>query len=246
MRMEKTLAAALAALLALSPVAASAQTLEELSDLKAVHAALKEQPSARLVPVALPQPAPAQAAPALPSHFRIDEKIISLTNSFTLHDDAKRKIGDITEKFFSWTRTFTYKDAGGGVAAVAHEKFFSWGTQIVVEDAAGRKLGTIKENVFKSLFKVYTSYSILDASDREVAVSEKSDWITTDFRIHDKSGRLVAHMHRGWLNILSDHWDVDLADQKALDSRVVVMIAAYKTAVDNERRAQESSKHDDK
>lgn len=225
-----------------------AQTLEQLSDADVLRESLQSMPAAALpAPAAVPAPAAAAQGPQLPRHFRIDEKVLSWTTSFTLRDDAKNKLGEISEKLLSWTRTFTYRDASGTLLAVAHAKLLSWGTQVVVEDASGRLLGTIKENVLKSLFKVYTRYSILDASGREVAVSEKTDWITTDFEIRDESGRLVAKMHRPWLNILSDHWDVQLADARPVDSRVLVMIAAYKTAVDNQRRAQQANKdHDDK
>ena len=234
---------ALAVALALSASCVSAQTLESLGDPKA----FLSQAAGALVAQAGGRPvggAQVSAAPDLPDTFDVVEKIISLTNSFTIKKDGK-KLGDITEKIFSWTRTFDYKDAGGTLVAKAHEKFFSWGVQIIVEDAAGNKIGEIKENILKSFFKVVTEYSILDASGREVLKSKKTDWISTDFELFDPSGKLVATMHRPWLNVFSDHWSVEVKDKKAVDSRVMVMIAAYKTAVDNDRRAEESKKKSD-
>jgi uncharacterized protein YxjI len=241
--MRNSSAFALAVLLAAAPLHASRLTLEDAAG--NLQEAVEAQPGAQPILAVAPGAAPSQA-PALPRSFRIDEKVLSWTTSFRLRDESKQHaLGEITKKLFSWTTTFTYKDASGNVVALAHAKLFSWGTQIVVEDEAGRKIGTIKENVLKSLFKVHTVYSILDGADKEVAVSEKTDWITTNFEIHDKNGRLVAKMHRGFFNVFADHWDVQLGDSGAVDSRVTVMIAAYKTDVDNQRRAEESKKNDD-
>lgn len=224
---------------------AVAEGLPSLPDLAAARALWTEVP-VPAAPAGVPFAAAAlQAAPALPSKFQIVEYVFSLTNKFDVRADGKT-LGTITEKFFSLTRSFTYADPQGRCVAQARERVLSWGVHIDVTDCAGAKIGAIKENVFKSLFKVYTTYSILDGSDREVATSEKTDWIGTEMTLRggkNGTGPRVAKLSRPWLQIFSDHWDVELDDPKAADSRLVVMIAAYKTAVDNARRA-ESSKDD--
>ena len=92
--------------------------------------------------------------------------------------------------------------------------------------------------MLKSLFKIHTTYSILDASDREIAVSEKVDWISTSVTLSKPNGGVIATLKRPWLNILADSWTVKVADKSAVDPRLIVMIAAYKTSVDNDRRAE--------
>ncbi|MBI5240763.1 MAG: hypothetical protein HY926_09845 [Elusimicrobia bacterium] len=189
--------------------------------------------------------AQATPAPQLPSEFKIKERVISLTDTFDVVAGGQ-KYGTITEKFFSLTRSFKYKDSQDNLVAEARARILSWGTHIDVTDNLGQPIGSIKEQVFKSLFKVYTAYSILDAGGKEIALSEKVDWIGTKLAISDKQGRLVATIERPWINFFSDHWTVKVHDPKTVDSRVMVMIAAYKTSVDNARRRDsERRKNDD-
>lgn len=223
-----------------SPTAA--ERLPALPDLSAAQALILELP-APPVPAGAPViAAPQESAPVLPAKFQIVEYVFSLTNKFDVRAEGKT-LGTITEKFFSMTRSFTYADPAGRCVAQARERLFSWGVHIDVTDCSGGKIGAIKENILKSLFKVSTTYSILDASDREVASSEKLDWIGTEMTLRkgrNGTGPRIAKLSRPWLQIFSDHWDVELDDPKAADSRLVVMIAAYKTAVDNARRAESS------
>jgi uncharacterized protein YxjI len=184
--------------------------------------------------------APQNPAPKLPDEFVIHERVLSLFNNFDLNAGGS-KLGSITEKVISLTRAFTYSDAQGVCVAKARARILSWGTHIDVTDCAGRPVGAIKENVLKSLFKVWTEYALLDASGHVVAISEKVDWISTSMTISRPKGGAVATLRRPWLNILSDNWTVKISDHAAVDSRVLVMIAAYKTSVDNARRAESSS-----
>ncbi|MDD5629411.1 MAG: hypothetical protein PHU21_10130 [Elusimicrobia bacterium] len=238
----KSLLSLAALALAISPLQAQ---VPELSQLTAVQgfmeyapAQMPATPEAVYVGQAytLAAAAPAQA-PQLPSQFSIKERVISFTDTFDVVSNGK-KLGVITQKILSLTRSFKYKDADGNLVAEARSRVFSWGTHVDVTDSQGRPIGAIKEQVFKSLFKVYTAYSILDAQGREIALSEKVDWLGTEINISDKQGRRVAVIKRPWINFFSDHWDVQVQDPKAVDSRVMVMIAAYKTSVDNARRRE--------
>lgn len=188
-----------------------------------------------------PEAAAAATGPELPKKFQVVERMISLTNTFDIEAGGKT-LGTIREKILSLTRSFDYKDSQGRCVAKAKEAFFSWGTEIAVTDCAGGKLGTIKENVFKSLFKVQTTYAILDASGKSVAQSTKVDWLGTEVTLRagaDGKGGRVAKLTRPWLQLFRDTWDVELTDSKAADPRLIVMISVYKTAVDNARRAED-------
>jgi len=172
--------------------------------------------------------------PKLPSDFTISERIISLITTFDIKS-GKKNFGKITEKLISLTRSFTYHDASGNKVAEAHAKLLSWGNQVIVTDCQGNKIGKIKEEIIKSIFKVHTIYRILNAQDREIAKSEKVDWIGTSFTLRDAKGRKVAELKRPFINLLSDSWDVKIYNPQTVDSRMIVMIAAYKTSADNSR-----------
>jgi uncharacterized protein YxjI len=225
-------------------VSASAQTsaLDELRS-AAGSAAVAPAPATPLSAPRAAAPAPL-AGPVLPDELTVHERIISLTDTFDLKAGGA-KFGTITEKFFSLTKAFTYVDAKDACAGKARARLLSWGTYIDVTDCSDRPIGAIKENVLKSWFKTWTTYSILDAQGREIASSEKVEWISTDLTIRRPDGRTIATLHRPWLNVLSDNWSVKIADHAAVDSRIIVLIAAYKTSVDNDRRAEEDDKKKD-
>lgn len=174
--------------------------------------------------------------PELPAEFQVKEHVIALTDTFSLKAGGNT-FGRITEKLLSLSKSFTYESGAGLCVARARQRILSWGSHVDVTDCSGAKVGAVREQVLKSLFKVHTTYSILDAADREVAVSEKVDWISTSVTLRKPDGAVVATLERPWLNILSDTWTVKLRDRTAVDPRLIVMIAAYKTSVDNDRRA---------
>lgn len=180
-------------------------------------------------------------APELPSKFQIIERVIALTNTFDVSGGGA-SFGTIYEKLISLTRSFTYKAPDGRCLAQAREVLFSWGVEIEVSDCGGTKIGAIKENVLKSFFKVHTTYSILDAGGRAVASSKKVDWLGTEVTLYagaGGTGMRIAKLSRPWINVFSDRWDVELYEKRTLDPRLIVMIAAYKTSVDNARRSSQ-------
>ena len=179
--------------------------------------------------------APLAHAAEFPSEFTIREEFFSLTTSLDVKAGGK-DFGTVSQKLLSLTRSFRYTDAAGACLAEARSRILTWGSHVDVTDCSGTKIGGIKEQVFKSLFKVHTTYSILDAADRVVAVSTKVEWISTFLEMTKPTGEQVATMQRPWLSIPTDRWTIKIVDKTAVDPRLIVMIAAYKTSVDNARR----------
>ncbi len=174
-------------------------------------------------------------APELPNELTITERIISLVTTFDLAS-SKGSLGTVSKRFISFADKFDWYD-GARLVATGRKQILSWGATVDVFDARAGKIGTIKEQVLKSLFKVYTTYSIQDASGNTVAESEKVQWLATKFTLRDRKGYVVARIERPWLNVLRDRWTVKISDHKAVDSRLLVMIGVFKTDVDNQRRA---------
>ena len=220
----------------------------DMAQLRAQLAQAPAAPEIRRVSDSIPVPAQGLPAPEVPATFSIYERFFAFTDTFDIKaDDAT--LGMIRERLISFTKSFVYTDAGKNKVAEARARFFALGSTVDVTDGAGRKIGTIKEDILKSLFKVYTQYQILDAAGRPIASSEKVEWLSTEIVLRDPSGRVIAEVRRGFkenLLRLTDRWDVSIRDPKAVDARMIVMIAAYKSAVDNDRRKEQSSKNSDK
>lgn len=179
-------------------------------------------------------------ARSLPNHFELSERILFKWKTSL---DLKAKgdgYGNVSERIVSLTRSFVLEDNTGAKTASASVALLSWGTQIDVYDGAGNRLGTIKEEVLSSLFKTWTTYRIYDAAGNQIAESHKTEFIDTDITLNAPDGKVVASLHRGWFTWFGDHWTVDVNDPR-VDPRIPVMIAAFKTAADNDKGHSTSS-----
>ena len=173
--------------------------------------------------------------PSIPNQFTLNERTVSFTTTLDLQDDDGT-FGRIDEKFFKLTKSFNYTDSSGYKVAEAREKLFSWGVQVDVFDCQGQKIGTIKENILKSLFKTSTTYTIENAIGNVVAVSNKVDIVATSFTLKDPSGKKIATLKRSMFSLFGDNWNVKVYNHDILDPRILVMIGAYKTSTDNDER----------
>lgn len=178
------------------------------------------------------------AAPSLPAEFQIRERVIAWSDTFDLQAEGD-SYGTVAQRILSLTKEFSYNDARGACVARARARLLSWGTHVDVTDCSGRAIGSVKEQVFRSLLRVRTLYSVLDPSGREIATSEKIEWLAASFTLRRPDNRVVATLRRDWPSILRDIWRVRVSDPSAVDSRLLVMLAAYKTSVDNDRAAEE-------
>ncbi len=148
--------------------------------------------------------------------------------------------GVVTERLVALTRSFVFTDNSGANVATASVAIVSWGTQIDIVDGAGNSIGTIKEEVFSSMFKTWTTYKILDGRGNVVAYSHKSEILATDITLLSTSGKTVAELHRGYFNWFGDSWAVTVKDRSVIDPRILPFIAAYKTQSDNDKNSTDS------
>ena len=175
--------------------------------------------------------------PDLPNDFILNERVIAWSTTLDLEDE-EGKFGKVAERITSLTRSFNYDDQNDNRIATARQKILSWGIQVDVFDCENNKIGTIKENVIKSLLKVNTEYSILDPHGNLIAQSNKVDWLATSFTLKDDWGAVVATIERPMFNWFGDNWTINIVNNDVVDPRVLVMIGAYKTSVDNQRRSE--------
>ena len=131
------------------------------------------------------------------------------------------------------SREFRYKDKTGALVATAKAEFSPFQVIIDVFDARGQKIGTIREQIFSSLFGVVNKYIIFDASNNKIAETDKFQFVATKFTITDNKRQLVATISRPAFQLMTDKWTVSVHNSDVVDSRILVVIAAFKTAEDN-------------
>lgn len=171
----------------------------------------------------------------LPDNFEVNERLVfKLKNAFDIKADGK-DYGVVSEKLIALTRSFVYTDNSGATVATASLALLSWGTQIDIVDGGGRRIGTIKEEVFSSMFKTWTTYKIMDAQGKVVAISRKTEIFSTTIALENLDGKVVAEVYRGAFNWFGDSWSVSVKQPGVVDSRILPFIAAYKTVADNDK-----------
>ncbi|MBU6453935.1 MAG: hypothetical protein KGS72_19305 [Cyanobacteria bacterium REEB67] len=179
-------------------------------------------------------------ARSLPASFDVKQRVFfKWGETFDVSGDGVN-YGTVSQKLISFTKSFNYDDNTGARAATASVAVLSWGTQIDVVDGSGKRLGTIKEELFTSLFKTWTTYRILDANGNQVATSQKSEFWSTTFDLTANDGHLIATIHRNAWNWMGDNWTVTIKDSTTVDPRIEVMIAAFKTSADEDQKAKDN------
>lgn len=167
----------------------------------------------------------------LPNSFYLDEHVVTWTTKLSVvSNDGDTGYGTVTKHALAIGTKFTYTDGEGKVAATAKKQLISWGTKIDIYDEHGNLLGTLKEKVFESLLKTWTTYQIVDANDNIIAESEKVQFGATKFTLKTPGGVEVVKLYRPWINVTGDNWYVDIKNQNVVDKRILIMIAAFKSS----------------
>ncbi len=184
------------------------------------------------------QGAGAQECPilSLQSDYKIKEKILSIGHDFEI-TSGLQNVGSIRQRVFNWGKTFEMMNEADQLVARAEARIFSIGSKVDIYDCVGRLIGSVQENVLKSLFKVHTVYSVFNPNGEKIGQSKKLDWVGTDITYYSVSGHPMAQMSRPWINWFVDTWTISF-NSTQVDPRLFFFAAAYKTAVDADRRQQ--------
>lgn len=178
----------------------------------------------------------------LPNDFQMIEKLTKFMT--TLKIVANNKEYGTVEKKFTFPAEFMFKDSQGKVLATAKENIIAGGKEVTIVDPQGKKIGIIRQNIAKQLFstKEFSSFDIFDANNNKIATSNKFDFGSTLISIKATDGTAVAKIERPWYKqgLLADKWDVTFKNTQKVDPRILVMIAAQKTAYDNKKENQKA------
>lgn len=167
--------------------------------------------------------------PNIGSSAAVKEKLISLVSTFSVESEHG-ELGMIKKKVISAASQYYWKDSGGETIATARRKLLSFGTEITVYNCKGSKIGSIEEEVLKSLIKVKTVYKIKDHRGHEVATSKKLDLGATSMTV-SRDGEKLAKLKLPFVRI-KDNWEIQVYDNNVIDSRILIMLGVFKTDAD--------------
>lgn len=168
--------------------------------------------------------------------IRLKERYFSVGTNVGLFVNGSDFL-EIEEKIFALTKKMTMK-YNGKIVATATKKMFSFGSTTEIIDCDGKLIGTIEEQILKSLLSVSSQYNLYDANHQFLANSEMSAFLSTELSVKGKNGELKAK--RDLINILGDNWTITQIGD--LDQRLVLFIPALKILNDNHNRKSKNKK----
>jgi prepilin-type N-terminal cleavage/methylation domain-containing protein len=169
----------------------------------------------------------------LPSEFSISQEAYSFSSKLYVEANGQKWATITRDAKLGGPKSFTLTDNRGIVIATASKAVWSWGTQVDVFDERNQKLGTLKEEVFKSWLG-QTTYDVLNAQGGIIATSRKSEGMTaTSFTLLQPNGAPWATLEKS-PRFGVDRWTARTHLVEGLDRRLIVIIAAFKTDKDKE------------
>ena len=98
----------------------------------------------------------------------------------------------------------------------------------------------ILEQIFPAVITggMYSVYSFFDAQNNITAKTQKVELLSTTFDIYTAQAppNQVAVVTRSFLGkIFNDRWSVNVFNNEAVDKRILIMLAVFKTSRDNEQ-----------
>lgn len=177
--------------------------------------------------------------PQLPPAFHVDAEVMSIGWKFDIKDTTgKKTYGSVTESMLSYAQTFTWAWRGE-VQSVAERAPISFGVEITVNDCNKKKLAMLEEQIFSTIGSLSNRYTIKDNAGKVVGETDKFEWFSgTTFTIKSAAAgnKVLAKVKRPVFT-WGDQWQITRigtattpADKLAADPRVLVMMAALKSA----------------
>lgn len=168
--------------------------------------------------------------------LRLKERYFSIGTSVGLYIDGQ-EVAQLEEKVLSLSTTIILK-VKNKIVAKSEKKMFSFGSKTEITDCDGNLIGTIEEQVLKSLTSISSQYNLYDKNHVFLANSEMSQFLSTSLVIKGKDGQLTAIRDR--INIMSDSWTINQVGN--LDQRLLLFIPVMKTLSDNKERKSKKNR----
>ena len=102
---------------------------------------------------------------SIPDEVTLKEKVLAIGTDFKIIGNDQ--IGTIKQKVVNITTTFDMYDNDENLVARSEKKLISWGSKTEIYDENHNKIGSIEEEILKSLFKVVTEYRIFDTNGKQ-------------------------------------------------------------------------------
>jgi uncharacterized protein YxjI len=168
--------------------------------------------------------------------FVIDQRLLSVRNTYVVKDKYGQQLGFIKQEFVSLGPKFWFEDNAGAHLGEIDGKVVTIHSEYEIKD----KEGQVKAKVKKKILKLFGSeWWMEDANGYEMARIEGNIvHHTYDVIAHDKTK--IAKVHRNWVTV-SDEYCVEVV-KPDFDSMLVLAFAVAMDNVEHQQRSPLSRK----
>ena len=168
--------------------------------------------------------------------FRLEENLVGVGTNLEIQSPDGTPFGLLDERVLAIGAEYRVLNHDEELVATAKQKVISWGVSVRVDDCLGRHMATIEERVFESLWRVRTTYEILDPSGRQVARSDKTEFMGVDMEFVDPDDNVLGRIERSLMGgMIYDVWNGSITDGSPDAMIVLAVAAALKSRADNKR-----------
>ena len=155
--------------------------------------------------------------------YVMKKKAFSLSDSFSIRDEAGADVYTVTGQFFSIGKKFSFQDRAGNELAHIEQKLLSWGpTYEIYRD--GQLVAVVKKELF-TLFRYAFAIDVPGPNDVEAV----GNFLDTEYEF-TCNNQTVAEVSKRWF-AWSDTYGVDIADDQdqvlILASAVVIEMVCH-------------------
>ena len=163
--------------------------------------------------------------------FIIDQRLLSVRNTYIVKDKLGQQLGFIKQEFVSMGPKFWFEDNTGAHLGEVDGKVVSVHNEYEIKDPNGQ----IKARIKKKILKLFgTEWWMEDADGHEIA-RIRGNIVRHTYDIVGQDKIQIAKVHRNWVTV-QDEYCVEMADPDFNP----MFVLAFAVAMDNVEHEQRS------
>jgi uncharacterized protein YxjI len=163
--------------------------------------------------------------------FTIDQRLLSVRNTYVIKNKSGEQLGFIKQEFVSWGPHFWFEDNSGSHIGEIDGKVLTVHHEYEIKD----KDGQLKAKIKKKILKLFGSEWWMENADGNEIARIKGNIVrhTYDIVAPDKS--IIARVHLNWATV-RDEYCIEIVRQD-FDP---LLVLGYAVAMDNVEHAERS------
>jgi uncharacterized protein YxjI len=167
--------------------------------------------------------------------FMVDQRLLSVRNTYVLKNRAGEQLGFIKQEFLSWGPHFWFEDNSGTRWGEIDGKVVTIHNEYAIKD----KDGQVKARVKKKILKLFGSEWWMEDPDGHEIARVKGNFIRHTYDVLAPDKTTIARVHLNWATV-SDEYCVEVV-KPDFDPLLVLSYAVAMDHVEHPNKSQAGS-----